>query len=197
MIKTSNFLAIARDQYLYLFFLVADRYWIDTSEGRDIGAVVEEAFARDLGERGAVVTSFLEDRDRNHQLILSKPWPSNVVELLDGRSDPILLVISHDFMTFDPRQDDYALVLLGNDVREVIQNLKRLAKYVRNGEGLFDFLKKRGSVDTAWRRLAQASELKPGAFGFTVDLKQLVASFGGNVVTPDVPVIASGHKRRR
>jgi len=179
MIKTSNFLAVARDQYQYLFFLVADKYWLARSEGREVSAVLEDVFAQDIGERAVVVQSFFENRSRNHALILSKPWPDEIAQLLNGPSGPILLVMSSDFMSFDPRQDDYALILVGMDVEEIINNLRLLAGYIRKGEELFAILRRQGTGETTWRRFVRASELRPGAFGFAIDLRQFIVAMGG------------------
>lgn len=182
MIKTSDFLGVIRGNYDYLFFIVADKYWHRVSYDKPNGSwnhVLESVFARGIGNRGALVSSFSEDVEKNYAQVLSKPWPDEVRELLDDLSNPILLVIATDFGIFDPNQDRFILINFNKvmkhqgDVEAVIQVLREIERVVRAGEDLFQWWEQRASKDRSLlNRLVNATEAKPGIWGFSFDLKK-------------------------
>jgi hypothetical protein len=174
MIKSSDFLTVRLGPFQYLFFLIADDYWLASGVGSRVAGVLDEAFAKDLGPHAAMVRSFFEDRRKNHRLILDKPWPDDVRREIDNTQRAQILVITRDFDSFDPRIDGFALLELPNDEKEGLALLREVGRTVASGEDLFDVARKRQSkLRKVWQRAVDALKLEPGAFGFAVDLKRL------------------------
>ncbi len=91
MIKTSDFVGMLKGQFDYLFFLVCSGYWYYS--GSPLMSVVNDAFARRLGDRAALVTSFSEDVESIYERVMAKDWPDAIREQLDLPFSPIVLAI--------------------------------------------------------------------------------------------------------
>jgi len=176
MIRASDFLGVVRGKYDYLFFLVTDAYWMQSAGSSSFNYVLEGTFARRLGRYGAVVSSFTEDIENNYQRVLTKEWPPEVRTVLENPSDPKLLVIATDFEMFSPLEHRYALVDFyeyPGDTQAFLDVLRQIEEVVKNGTDLFDWWEDRALVkDSLVDRAREATELKPGIWGFSFDLKK-------------------------
>lgn len=175
MNKVSNYLGVVRGNSDYLFIVVADSLWSQSNAGRSLLPVLENAFARGLGDKGTLVTSFTEDIDRNFAQVLSKDWPNDIDEVL-RRNPAQLLMVDTDFAAFDPQGDNFILVDFRDcdtDNQTAIFLLRRLQTALQRGDELFEWWKREAtSARSIARRLTGAMEAKPGIWGFSLDLKE-------------------------
>lgn len=176
MIRASDFLGVVKGKYDYLFFLVTDAYWMQSAGPSSFNYVLEGTFARRLGRHGAVVSSFTEDIENNYQRVLAKEWPPEVREVLENPRDPKLLVIATNFEMFNPLEYRYALVDFceyRGDTDAFLDVLRQIEEVVKRGEDLFDWWEDRASEKGSLvHRAREATELKPGIWGFSFDLKK-------------------------
>ena len=156
---------------VYSFFLVA---WNDYTT-----AITEEfetqadPFGQELGLKGAVVRAFRSARGDTFKQIEVKEWPGCVRERMGREQDPFMLGIRENFADFSPLSSTWAIVWF-SDFREKPDCIYRvfgaLAQMVRRQE---DVLQYPQSLSVPGKR-ADAIEIKPGAFGVSINVKALL-----------------------
>ncbi len=113
---THSYLGTTRGRMRCLFFLLYEDYIeAQTQFARELDLELER-FARNLGDRGAVVRPFLGDIDKTRSHILDKPWDDRQRQEL--YNTPSLLMINVDFDEFDPLKYPWFLLHLGNKMYE-------------------------------------------------------------------------------
>ncbi len=160
----------------FLFFVLYEDY-VQAQQGfvRELDLYLER-FARNLGDAGAVVKPFLGDIDQARVDVFAKPWTRR--ELLEIGKTPGLLMISTDFDSFSPRDDPWLLLHFGEREygdsagHEALGDaLTSIAQAVREGEGDI-FESARRAANEVGPSVGEVFELKPGIFGFSIDLRK-------------------------
>ena len=113
---THSYLGTTRGRMRCLFFLLYEDYIeTQTQFARELDLELER-FARNLGDRGAVVRPFLGDIDKTRSHILDKPWDDRQRQEL--YNTPSLLMINVDFDEFDPQEHPWFLLHFGKKMYE-------------------------------------------------------------------------------
>jgi len=160
-----------------LFFLLYEDYIdVQTQFAQELDLVLER-FARNLGDEGALVRPFTGDIETTRYHILDKPWTE--AEKRELRKTPSLLMIDVDFDTFNPRKHSWMLFNFGNRMTEGIASVyelndvfSQLAEVVLDGDSDIFVAAHRIWHDVNPTDAVQIFELKPGIFGFSIDLLQ-------------------------
>lgn len=183
MLVTHRYLGVTKGDYRCLFFLVIEDYIEEQlAFSREFDLHLER-FARNLGDAAVLVRPFKGDIEQAHADVLGKPWTKPENNRI--ARTPGLLMINVGFDEFDPQEHSWLHISFGNQ-RDAIGHpaeaaavLKQLATVVtKNNVDLFDraqaVVKKH-----ELRKLGDLFEAKPGAFGFSVDLKKAPAAVKG------------------
>lgn len=176
MLKTNNFFEVNRGNFKYLFFVVGNEYMEHQPEYHSLTAALETTFARNLGSKGAVISSFSQDLSENYQRILSKPWNDNAKNALANPTRLTLLIVAADFERFDPSINNFILICpqkLDEIRSEFFYLLYEIETIIKNNEDLFSWWEQRASAKESFiERLVDATELNPGIWGFSFNLKK-------------------------
>ncbi len=181
--KVSTFARVSAHGYDYVFILVVcnDYYW----PVRDALARQADAFGQDLGLRGLFVEAFQRRQfDAAHE-VLAKPWPTDIKSKMEADPEPILLIIQHDFATFDPNQHSWAVIWLSdfeNQPYDITPVLAKLASITRSGEDLLAYLQgiaAKSARATAASQFTKYIALKPGIFGCAIDVGAILTHLAG------------------
>lgn len=180
MYATTSYLGIERGRLNYLFFLVTENY-IETNQriAEALHPLLTE-FAKELGDTGAVVKPFDEHASKTFEEVINKFWSTALHDQLRERT-PGLLILACDLRAFDPTRDAYIFVSFrdsmdeyGNvkafEVRDLLNVLTQASRKTDLFESVRKYLqdrKRTEAASTAW----EAVQLKPGVFGFSLDLK--------------------------
>ena len=177
MYVTARYAGTVLGKVNYLFLLLTEDY---IEENRKIAEAVSPLltkFARDLGDEGALVRPFKGHEATTLGDVVRRPWGNEMIMRM-RRDLPALLAIDEDFDHFDPSKHQYIYISLrdsmdqfGNvKVFELQEFLEALTEAVKNGE-VFETARKQ--LREHKQRLAWgALQLKPGIFGFALDLKK-------------------------
>jgi hypothetical protein len=170
---THSYLGTTRGDVRCLFFLLHEDY-IEAQSGLSDRVRQEiERFARNMGTFGAVVAPFTGDVESTRQHILDKPWSDADREKI--RQTPAMLMIDQDFDDFDPREHRWVILHLGGDegdaglFRSLMQKLVE-ALPEQNSDPFYLISEALQKRDIA--AATEMIELKPGAFGVSIDLKR-------------------------
>jgi len=93
---------------------------------------------------------------------------------------PFMLVINESFESFDPRANEWTIIWLSdfcdnpNSISEIFGTLMRK---VRQEENLFDYFKNL-STKKRIKKFMDRIEIKPGLFGFSIDVKAMLLDLG-------------------
>ena len=174
---THSYLGTTRSGMRCLFFLLYEDY-IDTQTqfAQELDLMLER-FARNLGDEGALVRPFTGDIERTRSHILEKPWTEE--EKRELRKTPSLLMIDVDFDDFNPREHPWMLFNFGDRMTQGIVSAYELNNiFAQLAEVVLD---NNSDIFVAAHRIwyevhptdaVKIFELKPGIFGFSVDLMQ-------------------------
>jgi hypothetical protein len=174
MLITSTYLRTTRGCYKYLFFLLLEDY---VQEQREFSSALKaslERFARSLKDEAALVRPFTGDIEATRQQVLDKRWPGPAErEIL---STPSLLMIDRDFDTFHPVEHPWLQIKIPLRGREDATGrmLENLAKLITSDPDDDIFRQARRIVRQGHMESIKILELKPGIFGFSLDLLELV-----------------------
>lgn len=179
MFVTHSYIGTSRRGLRCLFFLLFEDY-LEAQRGLSAELTTElERFARNLGDKGAVVLPFAGDVPATQQSIRDKRWPHESVELL--QNTPAMLMIGTDFDDFDPRYHSWVLFHFGRGTRQEPSKFRSLMEKVV--EAVDDETKspfqvvqmaiRDGHLEDAYGSV----ELKPGVWGVSVDLRKAWKSF--------------------
>src|SRR5690349_16837494 len=177
MLMTSAFAGKIIGSYRYLFLVLYEDY---TDFGRgfiaEFNNVYLERLARNLKDRGAVITPFLGDIERTREEVMSKNWTDQ--EFRQVSQVPSLLVISKDFDDFSPRSDPWVIFHFGEEhyggpsgLAELDKTLKAIASSVTStSEGHRTLYQIARQVTRERPDLGLAFAVQPNIFGFSIDL---------------------------
>ena len=177
MLRTSDFIGIVKGRYDYLFFLVCSGHWYYGYEGDPLEKILEGAFARNLGSRAAVVTSFSEDAEANFHSVMAKDWPDEIIQTFEALFYPIVLGIETDFESFDPQRDRHMILEFreyDGDPELFVHTLREIENLVISGEDLFPWWENHKTTETQSiiSRIINATNIRPGVFGIDFDIKK-------------------------
>ncbi len=177
--KVSAFWPVQIGRFKYLFFVIN---WNDFSN-----AITEslernlETLGQEIGLQGKVVQAYKAARRETYEEVEKKEgWPYDVHARFDLEQYPFMLVIDTDFEQFDPQQNNWTIVWF-SDFREnpdsIFEIFSALVKKIRREDNLFDYFKSLKTKQTV-KGLIDYFELKPGAFGVSVDVKAILFDLG-------------------
>ena len=135
---SSDFSGELRGDYAYLFFIVEDSY----SRQPDSLDQVQNIFASNLGQRGAVVASFPDQRSENYGRLMLKSWPQETGQQLENLESPKLLVVAKDFSDFDPSEDRFSIIDFadyGGDPETIRGVLRQVESTINGGDDFFEW----------------------------------------------------------
>lgn len=172
---THRFIGITKDDTDYLFFLLLEDYIDEQTQFYKELSLELERFARNLGERGALVKPFTGDIEEARKSVLEKGWSPDQEEEI--KKTPAILLINTDFNEFDPRDHQWAVLNFGNRLYEGIPGVYKfrdilieLAKIISKEDGNpFRFIENIHKEIKAENAL-KVFEAKPNIFGFSIDL---------------------------
>jgi hypothetical protein len=134
-------------------------------------------FARSLGEKAEVITPTRGHYKETHRQVTELSWPKYVKREIDAQVGPFLLVLDRKLVKFEPLKDKFILLKFPDAFRDpeiYIPLLNEMKKRIKKKEDIFEW-KSEGKKGTGlFAQLIDAIEMKPGAFGFSVDLKKLL-----------------------
>jgi hypothetical protein len=176
---TTSFLDVRRGDLEYLFFLLTEDY----IEGNvriagSLGPLLER-FARDLGSEGAVVRPFAGDASKVFGEAANSKWPDRTKWFFHEKT-PGLLIIAEDFRQFDPDRSTWVFVSFRSSmtdtgdikVFEMQEALQGLLAGVQRGD-LLERCEEYVTTRSELAGLSEAFEVRPGAFGISVDFRVL------------------------
>lgn len=157
------------------FFLIFEDYVETQTELiRELEPYLER-FARNLGDKGAVVRPFIGDIEAVREHVLNKNWSHDELALVG--TTPGLLMINVDFDEFDPREHPWVHIgLWSNDpsgriqAKEVRGILERLVRIVTKSDKNIFTEAAAAKTEISASEVASVFEAKPEIFGFSVDL---------------------------
>jgi hypothetical protein len=165
----------------YLFFLLTEDYIESNRKIAESLAPLLTKFAQDLGDSGALVKPFPGGARDTLGDIIRKAWSND--QIMRMRQDlPAILVTDVDFDDFDPRISNYLYISLRDSINkygdvEIFTLAELLSELILGAriKDLFnvanDYLKAQKNKET-WQAALESLELKPGAFGISLDLKK-------------------------
>ncbi len=171
MYITTTYLGAPIGSFQYLMFLLTEDYIEAQAKLKDELGPVLEIFAKRLGSNAAVVRPFAGHEEGTRVEIMNLSW--NAQQRDELMHTPGLLILDRQLGEFDPSRHEWGLVNLRGTLQSVRELFKELEDFISQDKNLFDEVRRMDSRS----RLEAASkvfELKPGAFGFSINLKQAV-----------------------
>lgn len=172
---TESFLGTKTNGTRYLFFLLFEDYIEEQTQfARELNLELER-FARNLGDKGALVRPFQGDIESSRKGILDKNWTDS--ERREISKTPALLMIDKDFDTFNPEEDSWLLFNFGEKLYEGIvgaykykEPLKAIVEATKEDTiNIFEVAHK-ARHELSLNDAAKVFTAKPGIFGFSIDL---------------------------
>ena len=173
VIITSTYLSTTRGRYRHLFFLLLKDYDQEQREFSNALRASLERFARQLQSEGALVRPFTGDVEATRRQVLDKRWTRSARREI--RSTPSLLMIDHDFDTFDPEEHRWLQVkipLRGRE-EETGRMLEDLARLITSEPEEDVFRRAHRIVRRASLDLGGIVEIRPSVFGVSLNLEGL------------------------
>lgn len=174
MFVTHSYLGTTIGPYRCLFFLLLEDYLEAQSAFADHLSQDLERFARNLGDKGALVRPFLGDVETVRVEVHDKPW--SAAELEEVRKTPAILMIDRDFDQFSPREHPWFLLHFGRraasmpDERLFRSILGELVDVVKDPSvNVFEAAAQARHEITA-ADVVKVFEAKPSLFGFSINL---------------------------
>ena len=179
---THSFLGTTKNGTRCLFFLLFEDYIeAQTQFAREMDLELER-FARNLGDKGAVVRPFAGDIESARKSVMDKGWTDRQKQEL--YNTPSVLMIAEDFDNFDPQEHPWILLHLGDRMIEGIagayrfrEALSAIAQAVNDSDADHFDVAHDAQYEVSAADAVKVFEAKPGAFGFSIDLVQ-----AGNVI---------------
>lgn len=178
-----SFIAIKQGDLDYLLFYITEEYVQNQERLRKQLNPLLETLGRDLGDKGAVIRAFNSEISRvNKELTerFDQEFKREIIISIENRMEkPGLLILNSDIQSFDPKDNSWIYISFreylddfGNlkvyDVQKLFDTIKNA---INNGDNLFEkahqYLRKE-KTESAYKII----ELKPGAFGISLDLKE-------------------------
>ena len=183
MYLTHSFVAISQDKLDYLFFYLTEEYIEEQKYLREKLNPILERFARDLMDKAALVKAFDKDiKNANKELashINQKFSYDSIIEFNDKKHKPGLLILNSDIQNFNTKENAWIYISLSDFIDKkgnvsllpINTFFDMLKDAVLSDKNLFDEIKryiKNKKAVSAHNMI----ELKPGIFGFSIDLKE-------------------------
>ncbi len=114
--------------------------------------------------------------------ILKKNWSDDFKSTLEATDQPYWLILKDSARHFNPETDEHAFLWFSEATENPAQYTRimcRIENHVRANKDLISWTNhhnKNKKYKNALKKLYSSVELKPGAFGFCVDLKALIHS---------------------
>lgn len=180
MYVTSRYLGTEIRGLRYLFYLLTED---DIRGQKKLGegfSNLLDVFTRQLGDYPPVVQPFVGDERETTTHVMEKNWAPSEREII--RSTPGFLVISVDFTEFQPNKDDWIYISLREFMSEagevnifgIRDAFEVIVEACRAGVNIFTTVHNYYAEQTG-KKAVDSIELKPGLFGFGIDLKGIVA----------------------
>lgn len=175
MFITHSYIGQSIGKFRCMFFLVFEDYVETQTELVKGLEPYLERFARNLGDKGAMVKPFIGDIPNVRDHILNKNWTRDELALVG--TTPGLLMINVDFDDFDPRQHPWVHIGLWSkdpsgriqvaEVKNILENLVNIV--TKSDKDIFtEAAAAKNEISVS--DLADVFEAKPGIFGFSIDL---------------------------
>ena len=156
----------------YLFYITS---WNDfQTEISDALDENWEKFGEALGQDGKIIKPYDSASYRVYEEIQSKSWDEKTLDRMRQEQDPFMLVVTVDFESFDPNENQWAIIWFSefqDSPEDIPYTLKNMAKIARESDDLISYLKEESSKKEM-ADYAEIVELKPGIFGCSIDLKK-------------------------
>jgi len=177
--KVSALWPVQIGKFQYLFFIIN---WNDFSN-----AITEslernvEILGQEIGLAGKVVHAYKHARWETFAEVKKKDgWPNDIDSRFDSEQYPFMLVINKNFEEFSPQENVWAVVWF-SDFREnpdtISEIFSSLVKKIRQDEDLFAYFKGL-TVKQTTKEFTEYFEIKPGAFGMSIDVKAILEDLG-------------------
>ena len=172
---TESFLGTKTNGVKYLFFLLFEDYIQEQTQFVKELNLELERFARNLGDKGALVRPFHGDIESSRKGILDKNWTES--EKREISKTPALLMIDKDFDTFNPEENSWLLFNFGEKLCEGIvgaykykELLKAIVDAIKEDNiNIFEVAYK-AQYELSIKDATKVFTAKPGIFGFSIDL---------------------------
>ena len=172
---TESFLGTKTNGAKYLFFLLFEDYIEEQTQFAEELNLELERFARNLGDKGALVRPFQGDIESSRKGILDKNWTES--EKREISKTPALLMIDKDFDTFNPEEDSWLLFNFGEKLHEGIvgaykykEPLKAIVEATKEDNiNIFEVAHK-AKHELSVNDATKVFTANPGIFGFSIDL---------------------------
>ena len=177
---THSYIGVTRGKMRYLFFLLYEDYIESQTQFAHQLDLELERFARRLRDKGAVVRPFIGDIEEVKTHILEKNWTRNQREEL--RNTPAILMINVDFNEFDPQKHPWFILHFGrhtnyeniNQIRDILERISESA--FDESVDLFN-VARQAYYNIEAEDIMRMFELRPGIFGFSIDLRYGIELF--------------------
>lgn len=163
----------------YSFYLVIHELYEDSDELVDFLAFLK-AFGDKLKDRGTVVTPLPGAYERVKYFVPNRLWDSEYRKELEPRQNPYILVTEKELDNFRPDESQYMILKFPEPSPKrgpYVGLFDYMAEEIRQNHSLFDwqYVSPQGPpVAKILKQIWTAVEAKPGAFGFSIDLKKLI-----------------------
>ena len=139
-------------------------------------------FGKKFDDTVKIVLPIKSRYEKTRRSVLKKAWNDKTRTVLEHTQDPYWLVLRESLRRFQPSRDEFGLIWFPDAINHPAQYLPmfgRMEKQIKHGKDLLNWVKhhnRRTKYQLAFNKLYSSLELKPGAFGFAIDLKALLAS---------------------
>ena len=162
--------------YSYWMYLVISEYFENL---RQIGDFVQLIinFGNNLADKANVNVPLTGSYSTTRRDVLRLPWNRETWEELDRAKDPFLLITRKPFSSFKPLSDEFITIRFPeafSNAAQYVEILDEIARQIKSGANLFQWRNRNRKSVGFHQRIFEAIEAKPGAFGFSVDLKKLL-----------------------
>lgn len=108
----------------------------------------------------------------------SFPWIEEIRQDIHGIREPFFLLTTAHPSHFNVENDECTVIPFSKAVQNPIvydDFLRQLAEAINTGSNIFNWIEKRERMKFI-KKLEEVIEAKPGAFGFSIDLKTLISN---------------------
>ena len=139
-------------------------------------------FGKSLENKAEVVLPLKSAYKETRRSILRKAWDFKTTEKLAKTQDIYMLVLSQPLSSFDPRNEERVFLDLGSQKQSLIlfnmqKFLNLIGEEIRQDNNIFvSYFRHLASQQRSnmSERIISSVQARPGVFGFSVDLKQLL-----------------------
>jgi hypothetical protein len=166
-------------EYRYLMYLVLNEYLEDFEPIVPLIKLLRN-FGRILQDKAMITLPMKGAYGKTRQAVLKLPWNYKTWEELDRTHNPYLLITCTPLANLDPVKDKFIIMHFSEATSNVAQYadvLDEIAKEIKCDKDIFKWkqMKARQQIrGRTLKRVLESVEAKPGAFGFSVDLKKLL-----------------------